>query len=207
MTAQRSTSCGNDLPSHRRARARERLRQACAAPPALPASGALRIGAALLAATAMTCFAARAWQAAPAPIASVAPATPAAPAPVFGALAAALSIATTAAPDDPPGAPTHVPPSVVEPPVVGPPASIAVIEGEPAQFVVQVDPDAPVVLQWERDGSIVHGATGPVLRIAAATLADHGSSWRVRVRHDGGTFVTAPAQLLVDPLGTSYPWR
>ncbi len=197
MDAQRSTSCRNDLPSHRSSRARERLRQACATPQATPISGVLRHGAALLAAVAMTCVASRAWQAAPAPVA------PAAPAQVFGA----LSVALAAAPDDSPRTPAHVQPSVVEPPVVGSPVSIAVIEGEPAQFVVPVESDTPVVLQWEREGSMVHGATGPVLRIAAATLADHGSSWRVRVSHNGGSFVTAPAQLLVDPQGTSYSWR
>ena len=67
------------------------------------------------------------------------------------------------------------------------PASLKVFNNQPATFHVQADGAAPFTYQWQRDGVDITDATNETYTIAAATIADSGAKFGVKV----GNSVTA----------------
>lgn len=84
----------------------------------------------------------------------------------------------------------------VAPQIVTPPAAVAVFPGAPAVFAVAATGSGPLAYQWRKDGADLAGATGPVLRIDAATGNDAGQ-YSVEVRNAAGNALGAAAPLVV----------
>jgi hypothetical protein len=89
------------------------------------------------------------------------------------------------------------------PRIAAQPQPLLVADGEPAMFAVQVQGRGPLRYQWQREGSDIAGAQGPVLVIAAAQRADDGARFTVVVQGPGGQVRSEPVQLHVDAAGTS----
>ena len=90
---------------------------------------------------------------------------------------------------------------VALPQITQAPQNASVTEGSTASFGVGASGAAPLAYQWQRsdngsDWANVPGATGANLSFIA-TLADHGSLWRVIVSNASGQATSAPAQLSV----------
>ncbi|WP_246184079.1 beta-1,3-glucanase family protein [Pandoraea anhela] len=85
------------------------------------------------------------------------------------------------------------------PQIVVPPASQQVSVGQPAHFDVSVSGAAPMQFQWQRDHQDIPGATGSSLDTAAATSADNGHVYGVRVRNAAGVVTSGDAVLSVIP--------
>lgn len=85
--------------------------------------------------------------------------------------------------------------------VIGPPAilqspqSIVVGEGGEATFVVGAA-GGDLAYQWQRNGAVIPGATGAVMRIPAVSTANAGD-YTVLVTSPRGSVVSAPARLTV----------
>lgn len=80
------------------------------------------------------------------------------------------------------------------------PASLTVIEGEPARFQVRVTASpGPVTYQWQRDGVDIPGAVYPDFSLARATLAEAGTTFRCVVSTPGRSSTSEAATPLVTP--------
>lgn len=96
--------------------------------------------------------------------------------------------------DDPAPAPV-APPAAVAPTITTPPTAVAVNEGTSATFSVVAAGTAPLSYQWLRAGTTIGGANGATYTLAAATAADDGAAFAVRVSNGAGS-VTSPAATL-----------
>jgi glucose/arabinose dehydrogenase len=84
----------------------------------------------------------------------------------------------------------------VTPPVIlTPPASLAVVVGQPATFSV-VAQGEQLTYQWLRDDVAIEGATGSSFTLPTTTAADNGAQFRVTVTSAGAASVTSDAALL-----------
>ena len=85
--------------------------------------------------------------------------------------------------------------TIVTPPViVAQPAESNVKVGENAVFEVQATSIAPLTYQWERNGTMIEGATTDHLIITEAAMKDYGA-YSVRVQNSAGQTVSASADL------------
>lgn len=116
------------------------------------------------------------------------------------------------------------------PAIIGAPADLSVTAGQGARFSAASTSSTPQTLAWRRcddpgrSGTVcprdclaapwtaVPGATGAVLQIAAATLADDGARFALQASNRGGASCSLSAQLTVTPapvppaiLGLSAP--
>lgn len=77
------------------------------------------------------------------------------------------------------------------------PASVTVAEGSPATFRVEVRNTDPLGYQWQRNGTPLPGAAGPVLALARAAMTDDGARFRVTLVNALGFLVSEEAVLRV----------
>jgi hypothetical protein len=95
-------------------------------------------------------------------------------------------------------APQAGPPAAVAPTITAQPAALAVTEGDGATFSVSASGSAPLSYQWKRGGADIAGATASTYTLAAATLADNGAAFSVRVSNSAGSVTSAAATLTVN---------
>ena len=88
-----------------------------------------------------------------------------------------------------------VPP--VAPSITQQPASLSVLVGQGASFIVAASGSAPLAYQWQRNGADIPGATNTSYAVAAATLADNGAAFRAVVTNSAGSATSDPAVLSV----------
>lgn len=93
---------------------------------------------------------------------------------------------------------TVPPPTSQAPTITSDPASVAVIPGQPATFSVVASGPGVLSYQWQRNGTNIPGATGPVFTIPAVSPGDLGAEFRVLVSNEFGTAVSRPAELVVN---------
>ncbi len=89
---------------------------------------------------------------------------------------------------------------VAAPTITVPPADQTVIEGETATFSVVAAGPGTLTYQWRRGGADISGAAGADYTTPTTTLADDGAQFAVAVSNGGGTVVSGPATLSVNPL-------
>lgn len=82
------------------------------------------------------------------------------------------------------------------PQILAAPASIAVAEGQAANFAVAVSGTGPFTYQWLRNGVALAGGTSAAFTISPVALADAGS-YAVRVGNAAGTVTSTAATLNV----------
>lgn len=87
------------------------------------------------------------------------------------------------------------------------PANLSVIVGQPATFTVTAAGEPPLTYRWQRNGVDIPGAAGEgsSYTIAAATLADNGAKFRVRVENGGGDALSNEATLTVTTVANDPP--
>jgi hypothetical protein len=76
------------------------------------------------------------------------------------------------------------------------PQNVSVLEGASAQFSIQAQGDS-LGYQWLRNGVEINGATGPVLTLDSATLADSGAQFKCRVSNIAGSVLSDTVALTV----------
>lgn len=84
------------------------------------------------------------------------------------------------------------------PQITTPPSGLVLQAGQTAVLAVAASGSGALAYQWQREGSPLVGATGPVLVIASAAPADAGS-YRVVVTNGEGSITSAAAGLVVVP--------
>jgi hypothetical protein len=85
----------------------------------------------------------------------------------------------------------------VAPTITTPPANVTVAAGQPATFSVVADGFTPLSYQWSRDNTMINGATQASYTLAAATAADNGATFQVKVMNIYGMVTSGPAMLTV----------
>ncbi len=87
------------------------------------------------------------------------------------------------------------------PTVTADPVNASVLAGAPVEFSVEVSGDAspPPEYQWTRNGQDIAGATGSVLSMDRASIADNGAAIAVRVSNSAGSVTSGAATLTVTP--------
>ncbi len=76
------------------------------------------------------------------------------------------------------------------------PRSIVVSAGQSASFVVGAS-GGPLQFQWQRNGSVILGATGSAYSTPPTTFADDGTLFTVRVCDEWACITSSPALLTV----------
>ena len=77
------------------------------------------------------------------------------------------------------------------------PVNVSVTAGQPASFTVTATGDAPLIVQWQRGGTDIAGATTTTYALAATTLADNAASFRAVVSNAAGSATSTAAILTV----------
>lgn len=77
------------------------------------------------------------------------------------------------------------------------PQGLLVSVGLPANFSVEADGTAPLTYQWERNGTVIAGATAATYSTPNTTLSDDGASFTVKVVNPLGQTLSAAAILRV----------
>ena len=90
-----------------------------------------------------------------------------------------------------------IPVGVSAPQFLQQPANAAVIEGNLASFTVRITRSFGAILQWQRNGTNIPGATGTNYTIGPVTLADSGSTFRCVATNPYGSTNSATALLTV----------
>jgi pimeloyl-ACP methyl ester carboxylesterase len=88
------------------------------------------------------------------------------------------------------------------PAITTPPQNQQVIEGNSITFTVAASGYPIPTYQWQKDGTVIVGATGSSYTITNALLADAGN-YTVVVTNSAGSKTSDPAMLTVIPAGTS----
>ncbi|WP_181373227.1 carboxypeptidase regulatory-like domain-containing protein [Massilia glaciei] len=92
----------------------------------------------------------------------------------------------------------------VAPGIAAQPSSTTVGVGQSGTFGVVASGTAPFTYQWLRNGAAIAGATGATYQTPAATLADNGARFAVRVSNAKGNVLSGDATLTVVQ-GSSVP--
>jgi len=82
------------------------------------------------------------------------------------------------------------------PTITSQPADQAVDAGDDAVFSVSAEGDN-LSYQWQRNGTDIDGATGPVYTLSGAGFADDGAWFAVVISNEGGTVTSDAATLSV----------
>lgn len=89
--------------------------------------------------------------------------------------------------------------TAVAPSITTQPASRTVGAGQTATFSVVASGTAPLSYQWHKNGTAIAGATAASYTTPAATAADNGASFFVRVSNSAGSVNSNTATLTVTP--------
>ena len=87
--------------------------------------------------------------------------------------------------------------AVVMPTIPSPPASMTVSEGATATFSVTASGTSPLSYQWQKNDSIVNGATSATYTTPVTTSADNGARFAVGVSNAAGSVTSNDATLSV----------
>ncbi len=90
----------------------------------------------------------------------------------------------------------------VAPTITTQPANQTVTAGQTATFSVVAAGTAPLTYQWQKNGSVISGATAASYTTPVTTTADSGELFRVVVSNSAGNVTSNSASLTVNP-GTS----
>jgi hypothetical protein len=93
---------------------------------------------------------------------------------------------------------TPAPVSVVSPAISTQPSSQTVIAGQTATFSVANTGTAPMMYQWNKNGTVISGATSSAYTTPAAASSDNGSQYGVSVSNGGGSVASRAATLTVN---------
>ncbi len=99
---------------------------------------------------------------------------------------------------------TVTPVAVPPPTITGQPQNRVATVGTATSFSVVATGNTPITYQWVRNGSDLSGATGNTLNLNSVQLGDAGT-YRVRVTNPGGSVLSDPATLTVNPIVVSPP--
>src|SRR5471030_1181067 len=86
---------------------------------------------------------------------------------------------------------------MVMPTISSPPACMTVNEGATATFSVTAAGTSPFSYQWQKNDSIVIGATSSTYTTQATTSADNGARFAVGVSNAAGSVTSSDATLSV----------
>lgn len=89
------------------------------------------------------------------------------------------------------------PPPGTPPTITLQPVDVAVTAGAAASFTVAASGDAPLAVQWERDGVAIAGATATTYALASTVLGDSGAAFRAVVTNATGSATSDAARLTV----------
>ncbi len=115
-----------------------------------------------------------------------------------GVLAGLLAIAPLSCSG---GGGSPAPPATTAPSITLQPSSQTVTAGQTATFSVGASGTAPLFYQWRRSGSEISGATVTSYTTPAATSADNGATFTVRVSNSAGFMDSQAATLTVTSPG------
>jgi hypothetical protein len=87
--------------------------------------------------------------------------------------------------------------SIIAPSITLQPMAQSVTAGQAATFAVATTGTAPMMYQWNRNGSPIIGATSSLYTTALTAVSDNGSQFTVRVSNSAGNVVSIPATLTV----------
>ena len=87
-------------------------------------------------------------------------------------------------------------PAPIAPTITTQPSGLVVIPGTAATFAVAATGTGPLSFQWQRNGSTLPGATGPVLSLTSVSGADAGN-YSVVVSNAAGSVTSANAPLIL----------
>ncbi|MCC7373319.1 MAG: immunoglobulin domain-containing protein [Verrucomicrobiales bacterium] len=90
------------------------------------------------------------------------------------------------------------PPPPTAPTLLASPSSLAVTEGDPAQFSVAASGTEPITFQWRHNGAPIPNATAAALHLASTALSDAGN-YDVVLANIAGSVTSLVAQLSVAP--------
>lgn len=96
-----------------------------------------------------------------------------------------------------PNAPVPPDPVPVPPQITVPPASLTVLNGQPASLSVTVSGTGPILYQWQKDGADIIGAIDRTHSIPEAD-SSHSGSYTVRIIAPGGQITTSAVTLTVE---------
>src|SRR5882762_4448388 len=88
----------------------------------------------------------------------------------------------------------------VPPSITAQPASQTVMAGQPATFSVSVSGTAPLSYQWQKNGTVLSGATSSTYTTLPTTTSDDGARFTVTVTNSAGSVTSSAATLTVTPL-------
>src|SRR6266478_557479 len=88
----------------------------------------------------------------------------------------------------------------VPPSITAQPASQTVMAGQPATFSVSVSGTAPLSYQWQKNGTVLSGATSSAYTTLPTTTSDDGARFTVTVTNSAGSVTSSAATLSVTPL-------
>lgn len=83
------------------------------------------------------------------------------------------------------------------PQITAQPATVSIQIGQTANFSVQATGTAPLIYQWQRNGTAISGATASIYSLTNAQPTDSGSSFAVTVSNAAGTVTSSAAALTV----------
>jgi len=91
--------------------------------------------------------------------------------------------------------------ALVAPTITTQPASQTVSTGQTATFTVTATGTAPLSYQWQKNGTVIGGATAARYTTAATTAADNGDQFTVVVSNAAGSVTSKAAALTVTTIG------
>jgi len=100
-------------------------------------------------------------------------------------------------------APAGSTPTSTAPSITLQPSAQSVSAGQSATFVVTAAGTAPLTYQWQKNGSLIAGATAASYATPPTTAADDGTTYTVTVSNARGSVTSVGATLTV--IGTSQP--
>ena len=85
---------------------------------------------------------------------------------------------------------------IVPPQIIAQPTNVTAVFGSAVTFSAQANGTGPLHYQWERNGAAIRGQTNAACTISGVKLSQAGR-YRVLVRNQGGSVLSAPAILTV----------
>jgi hypothetical protein len=113
-----------------------------------------------------------------------------------GAAALLLAFLTACGGGSTPG--IGAPPAATGPSITGQPQDQAVTVGESASFAVTATGTAPLLYQWQENGTNIAGANASSYSTAATVAGDTGSTFQVIVMNGSGSVTSRQAMLTVN---------
>jgi hypothetical protein len=77
------------------------------------------------------------------------------------------------------------------------PGSVSVVSGNTAMFTVTAAGTAPLTYRWQKNGTVIPGATGASYTTPAEVISDNGAAFAVVVMNSSGSVTSAKATLTV----------